>query len=78
MENQNPVLVVLQLTGGNDFINTIVPYSNPHYYDARKKIVVPEDQVLPINDNIGFLRFFDHHYQSDSVFSGHFFNGNTS
>jgi uncharacterized protein (DUF1501 family) len=54
MENKNPVLVVLQLTGGNDFINTIVPYSNPHYYDARKKIVVPEDQVLPIDDNIGF------------------------
>ena len=54
MENKNPVLVVLQLTGGNDFINTIVPYSNPHYYDARKKIVVPEDHVLPINDNIGF------------------------
>lgn len=54
MENKNPVLVVLQLTGGNDFINTVVPYSNPHYYDARKKIVVPEDQVLPIDDNIGF------------------------
>ena len=54
MENKNPVLVVLQLTGGNDFINTVVPYSNPHYYDARKKIVVPENQVLPIDDNIGF------------------------
>ncbi|MQG19413.1 MAG: DUF1501 domain-containing protein [SAR202 cluster bacterium] len=54
MENNNHVLVVLQLTGGNDFINTIVPYSNPHYYDARKKIVVPEDQVLQIDDNIGF------------------------
>ena len=54
MENKKPVLVVLQLTGGNDFINTVVPYSNPHYYDARKKIVVPEDQVLPIDDNIGF------------------------
>ena len=54
MENKKPVLVILQLTGGNDFINTVVPYSNPHYYDARKKIVVPEDQVLPIDDNIGF------------------------
>ena len=54
MENKKPVLVVLQLTGGNDFINTVVPYSNPHYYDARKKIVVPENQVLPIDDNIGF------------------------
>ena len=54
MANKEPVLVVLQLTGGNDFLNTIVPYANPHYYDARKKIVVHEDQVLPIDDNIGF------------------------
>ena len=49
-----PVLVVLQLTGGNDFMNTIVPYNNPAYYDARPKIVVPEDEVLPINDTLGF------------------------
>ena len=49
-----PVLVVLQLTGGNDFMNTIVPYNNPVYYDARPKIVVPQDQVLPLNDTLGF------------------------
>jgi len=49
-----PVLVVLQLTGGNDFMNTIVPYNNPVYYDARPKIVVPQDEVLPINDTLGF------------------------
>ena len=47
-------LVVVQLTGGNDFMNTLVPYTSEHYYDARKKIVIQQDQVLPINDTLGF------------------------
>ena len=46
-------LVVVQLTGGNDFMNTVVPYTSAHYYDARKKIVIQQDQVLPINDTLG-------------------------
>ena len=29
-----PVLVVLQLSGGNDGLNTVIPYSNPLYYDS--------------------------------------------
>ena len=49
-----PVLVVVQLTGGNDFLNTLVPYSNPVYYDARPTVVIPQDQVLPVNDELGF------------------------
>ena len=48
-----PTLVVVQLTGGNDFMNTVVPYTSEHYYDARKKIVIQQDQVLPINDTLG-------------------------
>ena len=51
---KQPILVVVQLTGGNDFMNTVVPYTNPIYYDVRKKIVVQEDEVLPINDQLGF------------------------
>ncbi len=47
------ILVVVQMTGGNDFMNTVVPYTSGHYYDARKKIVIREDQVLPINDQLG-------------------------
>jgi uncharacterized protein (DUF1501 family) len=60
------ILVVVQLTGGNDFMNTVVPYSNGHYYDARKKVVIREDQVLPITDELGinahaapFKRLYD-------------------
>ena len=49
-----PVLVVLQLTGGNDFMNTLVPYANPIYYDSRPKVVIPQNEVLPINDELGF------------------------
>jgi len=53
-ESKEKVLVVIQLTGGNDFMNTIVPYTNGHYYDARKKVVIRQDEVLPINDTLAF------------------------
>ena len=48
------VLVVIHLTGGNDFMNTIVPYTNEHYFDARKKVVIDPSDVLPINDSLAF------------------------
>ena len=32
---KDPILVVVQLSGGNDGINTVVPYGDPHYYDER-------------------------------------------
>lgn len=51
---KDPVLVVLQLSGGNDALNTIIPYGDPLYFDNRPNVRVPEDQVLPINDYIGF------------------------
>jgi uncharacterized protein (DUF1501 family) len=51
---KDPVLVVLQLSGGNDALNTVVPYSDPLYFDNRPSVRVPAEQVLPINDAIGF------------------------
>src|SRR5919106_2260062 len=54
MPRKPPTLVVLQLTGGNDALNTLVPYSNPLYYDQRRTVRISEDQVLPIDDPYGF------------------------
>ena len=48
-----PVLVVLQITGGNDYLNTVVPYSEPLYWDNRPVVHVPEEQVVPLDDNYG-------------------------
>jgi uncharacterized protein (DUF1501 family) len=50
----NKKLVVVQLSGGNDYLNTIVPYSNGLYYDFRGTINVQPEDVLPIDDEIGF------------------------
>jgi len=51
---KDPVLVALQLSGGNDFMNTIVPYADPLYYDNRPNVRIEADRVLPINNHIGF------------------------
>jgi uncharacterized protein (DUF1501 family) len=47
-------LVVIQLSGGNDYLNTVVPYGDGHYYDARPAVGIGPEQVLPINDQFGF------------------------
>ena len=43
---KDPVLVILQLTGANDYLNTIIPYTEPEYWDNRPKVHIPEDQML--------------------------------
>ncbi len=48
------VMVVVQLTGGNDFMNTVVPYTNGHYYDSRKTLVVHPHEAIPIDDTLAF------------------------
>ena len=48
-----PVLVVLQLTGGNDYFNTVIPYTDGNYYDNRPSLQIPEDRVLKLDDQLG-------------------------
>jgi uncharacterized protein (DUF1501 family) len=48
------ILVVLQMAGGNDGLNTVVPYSNDFYHNARPKIGLSADKILKLNDDIAF------------------------
>ena len=50
---KDPVLVVLQLSGGNDYMNTLVPYTDPLYRDYRQNVSIPENDVLVLDDHIG-------------------------
>ena len=54
VNGKTPKLVVLQLTGANDYLNTVVPYTNPLYYDNRPNMHIPAEQVLQIDNEIGF------------------------
>ena len=47
------ILVVLQLAGGNDGLNTVVPYANDAYYKARPTIFIPPKDILKVNDVAG-------------------------
>jgi uncharacterized protein (DUF1501 family) len=47
------ILLVVQLGGGNDGLNSFVPYANPTYYHARPTIGIAQKDVLPISDQLG-------------------------
>src|SRR3954468_2402230 len=51
---KDPVLVVVQLSGGNDFMNTVIPFTEGVYYDQRPLVAVPEKNVLPFTDTLAF------------------------
>ena len=51
-KNDN-VLAVLSLSGGNDGLNTVIPYTNGLYRDYRPILGIPESQVLQLNDQLG-------------------------
>ena len=47
-------LVVIQLSGGNDYLNTLVPYNEGLYYDYRPAVKIEPEQVLKVDDQYGF------------------------
>lgn len=47
-------LVVIELEGGNDALNTIIPYNDGLYYDLRSGIGIPQSEVLKLNGDLGF------------------------
>jgi uncharacterized protein (DUF1501 family) len=50
---KDTILVVVQLTGGNDGLNTVIPFADAEYYKLRPTIQVPKDRVRKLNDSIG-------------------------
>lgn len=52
--NNGKILVVLELSGGNDGLNTVVPYGDDAYYRHRPNIAIAENQVRKIDDHFGF------------------------
>lgn len=47
------VLVLIELTGGNDGLNTLIPYDDPAYQKARPGIGIAKGEVLKLNDHVG-------------------------
>ncbi|HTS50352.1 MAG TPA: DUF1501 domain-containing protein [Bryobacteraceae bacterium] len=48
------ILVVLELSGGNDGLNTLVPYADDAYYKRRPNLGIPRKQLRVIDDHFGF------------------------
>jgi len=52
---KDPVLVVLQLTGGNDYFNTVIPYNDGLYYDNRPYVKYNQEDIIQIDDEFGLM-----------------------
>ncbi|MFM7516011.1 MAG: DUF1501 domain-containing protein [Pirellula sp.] len=62
------ILVVIQLSGGNDGLNTVVPYRDELYAKARPKLGIPTSQVIKLNDDLGLhpaLRAIETQFSED-------------
>jgi uncharacterized protein (DUF1501 family) len=47
-------LIIIQLSGGNDGLNTVIPFENDIYYNSRPRLAIPKESVLKLNTEQGF------------------------
>jgi len=52
-ERDRSILVLVQLAGGNDGLNTIVPFEDDRYYQLRPTLGIPRKDILPMGDGFG-------------------------
>ena len=52
-DSENPVVVVVQLTGGNDYLNSVIPFTDSNYYENRLSFSVPQDKVVKLDAQLG-------------------------
>ena len=51
LRSELPILVAVELSGGNDGLNTVVPYGDDEYYRQRPTIGIRENRVLALDDH---------------------------
>ena len=51
--NTDHILIIIQLAGGVDGLNVVVPYNDPRYYQYRPNIAISKNQVVPLTNDIG-------------------------
>ena len=47
------LLIMVELKGGNDGLNTVIPYTDPRYADLRPRLAIARDQVLQLDESVG-------------------------
>ncbi len=52
-EKDRTILVLVQLAGGNDGLNTVIPFDDPNYHALRPTLALRKENVLPVNDTLG-------------------------
>ncbi len=57
MAANDPCIVVLQLTGGNDYLNTMIPYNNPLYRDNRPAVGIADDKIIHLDNDYGIPEY---------------------
>ena len=63
-------LILIELKGGNDGLNTVIPYNDDLYYENRPTLHIPSDEVLKVNSDLGFnpvLTHFQEMYQDNDL-----------
>jgi len=54
LATKTPILVLVTLYGGNDGLNTVVPFTDPHYERARSNIALSHSQLIPVTGSLAF------------------------